>query len=209
MRLVILEDQALVRRMLVNMCQAHYDVVGDVENGEEALDICRAHRPDLVVLDIRIPGIDGIEVAETLMAEQLSLKVLALSGKLDQYTIFRLLKLGIHGYVDKFTDDFESVIEAIQAIERGKTYFSETYGQAKKELKRDPLAFYKIFSERELEIVPLLSQGLDDESISVLMEISPATVKWHRSKILRKLDLHDAAELMRYGLEKGFWDPRL
>lgn len=206
MRVVVVEDQSLFRQLIVKMCSEKYEVVGEAGSGQEALDICRATQPEILLLDIRIPEPDGISVAETLIEEQSSLRVLALSAKLDSVTVFRLLKSGVHGYVNKFNDELETVMDALDAISRGEPYFSESFSQVRDEIRKNPLAFHKILSNKELELLPLFSKGLDDGTIGVMINLSDKTVRWHRRNIMKKLELHATTELMRYGIAQGFWD---
>ena len=207
MNIVVVEDQSLFRQFLVKICSEHHTVVGEANNGQEALEACRIHQPDALLLDIRIPEPDGITVAETLIKEQHKLRVLAISAKMDEVTVFRLLKSGVHGYVSKLNDQLDTVIEALDAISRGDLYFSESFDLVKSAIKRDPLAFYKIFSDKELELLPLFSKGLDDESIAMLINLKASTIRWHRRNVMKKLEIHATTELMRYGISRGFWDP--
>ncbi|WP_309384516.1 response regulator transcription factor [Cerasicoccus frondis] len=206
MNVVVVEDQSLFRQLIVKMCSERFNVVGEAGTGQEALDVCRATRPDILLLDIRMPEPDGITVAETLIEEQSSLRILAVSAKLDSVTVFRLLKSGVHGYVNKFSDELNTVMDAMDAIARGEPYFSESFAQVKEEIRKNPLAFHKILSNKELELLPMLSKGLDDGTIGQIVNLSDKTVRWHRRNIMKKLELHATTELMRYGISQGFWD---
>ncbi|WP_309399462.1 response regulator transcription factor [Cerasicoccus maritimus] len=206
MNVIVVEDQSLFRQLIVKMCSEKFNVVGEAGSGQEALDICRETKPDILLLDIRIPEPDGISVAETLIEEQSSLRVLAVSAKLDSVTVFRLLKSGVHGYVNKFSDELDTVMRAMDAIARGEPYFSESFAQVKEEIRKNPLAFHKILSNKELELLPMFSKGLDDGTIGQLVTLSDKTVRWHRRNVMKKLELHATTELMRYGIAQGFWD---
>ncbi len=207
MKVLVVEDQAIFRQLLVKLCSERFEVIGDAGDGETALTICRELKPELLLLDIRIPEPDGITVAETLLKENPSLRILALSAKMDTVTVFRLLQSGVHGYVSKYTDRLDTILEALEALENGEPYFTESFEQVRQEIKRDPLAFYKILSNKELELLPLYSKGFDDQAIADITNLSPKTVRWHRRNIMQKLELHASTELMRYGIEQGFWDP--
>jgi len=207
MRVIVVEDQRLFRQLVVKMCAERFDVVGEAASGGEALAICREERPDLLFLDLKIPAPDGVTVAETLIKEQPALRVLAVSAKLDTVTVFRLLQSGVHGYVSKYDDDLPCIGEALSALARGQPYFSQAFDQVQAELKRDPEAFYKILSERELELLPLFSEGFDDQNVAARLGLSAATVRWHRRNIMKKLEIHATPDLMRYGIQHGFWDP--
>ncbi|MEO0794657.1 MAG: response regulator transcription factor [Verrucomicrobiota bacterium] len=206
MNIVVVEDQSLFRQLMVKMCAERYNVVGEASDGQQALDVCRELKPDVVLLDIRIPEPDGISVAQTLLEEQPTLRILAVSAKMDTVTVFRLLKSGVHGYVNKFSDQLDTVMDALENLSRGEPYFSESFDQVKNEIKRDPMAFYKILSNKELELLPLFSKGLDDEAIGIKYKLSANTVRWHRRNIMKKLEIHATTELMRYGIAHGFWD---
>ncbi|MBK1858697.1 response regulator transcription factor [Cerasicoccus arenae] len=207
MRIVVVEDQRLFRQLIVKMCSERFQVVGEAETGTDALRICREQEPDLLLMDIQIPKPDGITVAETLLEELPSLRVLALSAKLDSVTVFRLLKSGVHGFVSKFSDQLDTVMIAVEAIYNGEPYFSDAFDQVKAEIKKDPLAYYKILSNKELELLPLFSKGLDDSTVSGMINLSAKTVRWHRRNIMKKLEIHASTDLMRYGITHGFWDP--
>ncbi|WOO39859.1 response regulator transcription factor [Rubellicoccus peritrichatus] len=207
MEIVVVEDHTLFRQMLIKLCNEDYNVVGEAADGGEALSVCRKKKPEVVIMDIMIPEPDGIDVTKILLKEQPGIRVLALSGHIDTFTVYRLLKSGVLGYVNKMSEPIEVVQEAIKTVAEGKPYFTKQFAEVRDDLKQDPSSFQRILSDRELELLPLFSRGLDNNAISDEVGLKPSTVLWHRRNIMKKLQIHATTELMRYGIKNGFWHP--
>ncbi len=209
LEIVIVEDQKLFQQLLslVVTQEFGYTVVGQAGDGISALKICREKRPQLVLLDICIPQTSGLVVAEILRAEFPQMKILAVSSENDAVTVHRAFKLGIQGYLDKATQTMETLTEAIRKVSTGGTFYSETILRVRERLMHEPMAFQKILSAREQEILALIGGCYSDQEIGNLVGLSPSTVQTHRKNIMSKVGVHSTPELIRYAIEKGFWKP--
>lgn len=210
MKIVVIEDESLVRELLVKVAGdiLGFEVIGEAADGIQGLGLCRQANPHLVLMDITIPEIDGIELAKILLREKPAMRILALSSEYDQYTLFRLFQTGIHGYVDKLTSSIEVLRDAIATVAGGKSYFSDLALKVKLEMQTDPAFFAKVLSKREVQMMQLFARGFSNAEIAKELAISPLTVQSHRRSVMKKLDLHSAKALMRYAVEKGFWQAR-
>jgi DNA-binding NarL/FixJ family response regulator len=182
-----------------------FEVIGQSGDGMHGLDLCRKTNPQLVLMDITIPELDGIELSKILLREKPEMRILALSSEYDQYTLFRLFQAGIHGYVDKLTSSIDVLRDAIATVAGGKAYFSDLALKVKMEMQTDPSSFAKVLSDREVEMMQLFARGFSNVEIAERLAISPLTVQSHRRSVMKKLDLHSVKQLMRYAVEKGFW----
>lgn len=209
LNIVIVEDQVLFQQLLMHVVTLEfgYNVVATAGDGLTALKTCREHKPHLVLLDICIPQTSGLVVAEIIRSEFPHIKVLAVSSENDPVTIHRAFKLGIHGYLDKSTQTMETLIEAIRKVSMGGTYYSESVLEVRDKLLHEPMAFQKILSPREQEIIALIGGCYSDQEIGNLVGLSPSTVQTHRKNIMGKVGVHSTPELIRYALDKGFWKP--
>lgn len=209
LEIVIVEDQKLFQQLLTHVVTLEfgYKVVGVADDGLNALKICREKKPNLLLLDICIPQTSGLVVAEIIRSEFPHIKILAVSSENDPVTIHRSFKIGIHGYLDKSTQTMETLTEAIQKVSMGGTYFSPSIMRVRDQLLNEPLAFQKILSPREQEIIALIGGCYSDQEIGNLVGLSPSTVQTHRKNIMGKVGVHSTPELIRYALDKGFWKP--
>ena len=207
MRVVVVEDQILFQEFLVDLLEKKlsHDIVGIAADGETALEMIREERPDLVILDILIPKLSGIHVARRIIDEMPKVRILALSAETDPKTIYQLHQLHLPAFVDKKEASADILKEAIQRVLEGKRYFSPSHQRTVAELKRDPLAFQKILTKREQEILTHIGAGLSDSEIGELVGLTQASVQSHRRNLFRKLDVHSTPELIRFANECGFW----
>ena len=180
-----------------------FTVVGEAGNGRETIDMVQKLRPDLVVLDVGLPQIDGIEVARRLRGSQPGLKLLALSIHSEERFVQAMLNAGANGYLLK-TSAVTELVQAIRAVMQGKLYVSPDVAR---EAQPDELAGVSSQSipigRRERQVLALLAEGKRSHEIASQLGISIATVEAHRRNIMRKLGLHTVAELTRYAVRKG------
>lgn len=207
MKVIVVEDESLIREFLVKAAQElpGVDIVGEAGDGIAGLEVCRKQTSDLVLMDINIPELDGIELSRILLREQANIRILAISSRYDQYTLFRLFQAGVHGFVDKRGASIEMLHEAMTTVAGGKSYFTDLALKVKMELQTDPSSFVKVLSDREVEMMLLFARGLTNAEIANKLGISPLTVQSHRRSVMKKLNLHSVKELMRYAISKGFW----
>ena len=209
LEIVIVEDQQLFQDILKHVVTNTfgYKVVGVASNGIEALRMCREHKPGLLLLDICIPQTSGLVVAEILRSESPGTKILAVSSENDPVTIHRAFKANIQGFLDKSTQNMETLTEAISKVASGGTYYSKSILKVRDKLLGEAMSFQKILSPREQEILALIGGCYSDQEIGNLVGLSPSTVQTHRKNIMGKVGVHSTPELIRYALDNGFWKP--
>ena len=157
-----------------------------------------------MLLDLNLPDMDGIDIANRLLDDTEELKILAVSSQIDDYTLHRVMVSGIQGYVDKNFQSTDILRTAIEVVASGNVYFTSVVQEARRTLGRDPDAFTKVLSDREQELLSLLGRGLDDSEAARPLGLTAQTVHSHRRNILRKLKLSGTKQLIRFALEHGF-----
>ena len=206
MKIVLIEDQAMFRDLLKKICREHFhlNVVGEAEDGATGLALCRKFKPDIVLLDLFLPDRDGISMADELLAMDPDMRILALSSECDDYTLYRVLNSGMHGYVDKNRQSVEVLKHAIDEVIKGRVFFTEVVQQVRQRLRLEPKAFPKLLTDREQRVLEVLGSGLSNEEASRELKLSRYTVQLHRRNIMTKLGLHRTPDLVRYAVTKGF-----
>lgn len=206
MTIVIVEDHLMFRDVIRKVCTAQYghQVVGETGSGIEAVELILRLQPDAVILDLSLPDMDGFNVVDRVLSKASSLRILVVSSHCDDYTLFRVEKSGVHGFIDKNSNTIEALQDALVAIGSGRVYFSATFLEAKLARRNDPRSFTKVLSEWERAILSLIGQGLSDEEIGSRLDLSHRTVQTHRSHILRKLDIKGTPKLIAFAIEHGF-----
>jgi two-component system, NarL family, response regulator NreC len=205
-RVVVVDDHAVVRSGLHLLLDAHEDieVVGEAGNAKDAIFRARALKPDVILLDVVMPGATGIEVLPELLRESPQTKVLVLSMQDDPSYVREAFGAGASGYVLKEAAD-EEVVSAVREIAKGGQYVHPTLGarivaaeaEERAAVEADPL------SEREREVLRLLALGHTNQEIAEELYISVRTAESHRAHIMQKLRLATRAELVRYALSHG------
>ena len=213
-RVLVADDQALVRDGFRAILEAEDDleVVGDAEDGAAAVALARAERPDVVLMDVRMPNLDGIEAARRLLADPDPPRVLMLTTfDLDEY-VYEAMKAGASGFLLKDVPRDE-LVAAIRGIHRGETLVSPAITKRLIEqfVRRPPpgstpSAFAEL-TERELEVLHLVAEGLSNGEIAQRLFLSAATVKTHVANLLRKLDLRDRVQAVVLAYESGLVQP--
>lgn len=208
-RILLADDHAILRRGLKALLEreADMDVVGEAADGRETLKQVEELRPDVVVLDITMPNLNGIEAARQIQAKGWGTAIIILSMHSDEGYVLRALRAGARGYLLKDTVEAE-LIRAIQAVAGGKAYFSpevskllvEDYVQGMQERGIDDS--YELLTPREREVLQLLAEGKSSKDIARLLELSVYTVDTHKSNLMQKLSLHSMAELILYAVRK-------
>jgi DNA-binding NarL/FixJ family response regulator len=206
--LLHIEDDVLWGRAVKQLVHGSRDVahVGTAATAAQGLALCRAQQPDLAVLALELPDADGFDLALTLANLPRPPRVVLLTVKADEVTLFRASYAYIAGMVWKTGQVQDTLRCAIREVLAGRRYFPADVREAMRTIRTDPTAFFKILSGRELALLPLLCQGFTDDQIAAQTALCPATVKSHRQHIMAKLDLHRTADLIRWAAEKGFVD---
>ncbi len=209
MKIAIVEDERLFRDVLRNACTTDlgHEVVGEAGTGAEALRLVPAALPDLLVLDIHLPDMDGLEVLGALRRKRALLRTLILSSYFDEYTLCRIEQAAVQGFIDKSTNTVAELSAALGAIESGSTYFPSVYTEARRAHSHNPVAFDKLLTAREQTVLGLVGEPLSDAEIAVHLNLSPETVEKHRFNIMRKLGLRSRAESARFARRCGLTPP--
>ena len=203
-RIAIIEDNRFMTQCL-SMWLEHQSgckVVGCAEDGEAGLKLCTDTRPDLALVDIQIPRLDGLDLVERIRQTLPEIRLIVMSGLMDPYTIWRVWQSGVHGYIVK-TEGLETLMQALHAVMSGGVFFSSVFQDVKTAWLSKPEAFQKILSDREQDILRYVVKGWDDADIATKFNISTATVGVHRKNLRKKLDLHNDRELVAYALRWG------
>jgi DNA-binding NarL/FixJ family response regulator len=205
-RILIVEDHLMFREVLRKVCvrELHHEVVGEAGDGRSAVRLALTMAPDLLLLDLHLPNLDGFGVLDAVRRVAPDLRVLLLSSHCDAFTVFRAERSKVQGFVDKNTNTVSILKAAITAVVGGGIYFSDTFKQMKVKRQKDPHSFDKLLTEREQGMLPLLGEPLDDAEIATRLGVTIGTAEKHRFNIRRKLGLQSDAELMRYAREHGF-----
>jgi DNA-binding NarL/FixJ family response regulator len=196
----------MFREVLRKVCteELNHQVAAEAGDGRRAVDIVANTLPDLVLLDLHLPGLDGFGVVEEIRKISPQIRILVLSSHCDEYTVFQAERAHVNGFVDKNTNTVATLKKAIESVADGKVWFSETFLKFKAARHRDPNSFDKLLTDRERAILSLLGEPLSDRDVATRLEISEETVEKHRFNILRKLDLATTTELVRYARDHGF-----
>ena len=215
-RVLIADDQPLIRSALVGLLRHESDmeVIGEAADGAEAVAIARRERPDVVVLDLRMPGTDGITATRLLMNGELErIRVLVLTTFEDEENVLGALRAGASGFLGKGVDPAE-IVRAVRTVHAGEELLSPAATRAvirhSIEASRTPAVVRTLpadLTERETEILRLVGRGLSNDEIGAALFISPATAKTHINRTMTKLDAHDRAQLVIAAYESGLIAP--
>ena len=207
-RVMLVDDHAVVRMGFKLLLEGAEDisVVAEAESGEEALKIFQAHAPDVLVMDISMPGIGGLETIDRVLAKEVGQKILVLSGHEDVMHARRVLKAGAIGYLTK-RSAADALIEAVRTVFRGKTYLEPQIAQemAVEQVSgnKDPV---DSLSEKEFKVFIALAKGQSVQEIAEVMSLSPRTVGTHLYNIKQKLGASNSAELAIIAMRSGLID---
>lgn len=206
-RILLADDHGIVRQGLraVLARDAALQVVGESGDGREAVQLADALRPDVVIMDITMPGLNGIEAAKQMIKANPEVRVLMLSMHSDETYLLRALGAGVKGYLLKESAEVD-LVRAVQSVARGKTYFSPAIAGALLEdyarhvQQRKPEDSWTLLTEREQEVLQLIAEGRTNKEVATLLELSPSTVDTHRNNFMQKLGLHNIAEIVLYAV---------
>jgi two-component system, NarL family, response regulator NreC len=208
LRVLLADDHAIVRRGLRSLLEeAGVSVVGEAADGLEAMRFCEEHQPDVVILDIGMPKLNGIEVAARAQKLPRPPGVIILSMHADESYIIRALASGARAYLLKDATD-EDLIPAVRAVATGKPFFSpavtallvEDY--VRRLHAKGLTDSYELLTDREKEVLQLLAEGRSNKEVAALLDVGLSTVETHRGNLMQKLNLHNTAEIVLYAVRK-------
>lgn len=211
-RIVIVEDQGAIRDMLAELLsrQPNCEVVGTAEDGAKGLETILRLKPDVIVLDVLLPGISGIELLRRLGKSIPELRVLVFSAKQEPQIIRSLVQEGIHGFVNKGAP-LADLREALKSLSDGGTWFSDDFSHTVREAlaypARHPNTVIDMLTPREREIAVLIARSNSSKEVAQLLDISIKTAENHRANLMRKLGVRDVAGLVRLIIRLGLVDP--
>ncbi len=208
LRVLIADDHGVVRKGLRVLLEAGgMEVAGEAGDGREAVRLAEELAPELVVMDIGMPNLNGIEATAQIVKKNPKTGVIILSMHSDETYVLRALTAGAKGYLLKDSAE-EDLIRAVQAVSKGKSYFSPAITQT---LLDDYMRYlqqrnledsYDLLTDREKEILQLLAEGKSNKDVAQILNVSPHTVESHRTNLMQKLGLHNTAEIVLYAVRK-------
>jgi len=208
LRILLADDHVMVRQGLRKVLEERpeWQVVAEAGDGHEAVRLAELHKPNVAVLDVAMPLLNGIEATRRIAKRVPQTRILVLSMYSDEAYVTQMMKAGATGYLLKDSAGV-NLLEAVQAVAQGKSYFSPAVAR----LMLDDYARqrgtdddrYQSLSDREREIFQLIAEGKVNKEIAALLFISLSTVETHRARIMEKLDLHSAAEIVLYAVRRG------
>jgi DNA-binding NarL/FixJ family response regulator len=210
LRILLGDDHTVVRQGLRKILEdkPDWEVVSEASNGHEAVTQALSVQPDVAVLDVGMPVLNGIEAAHQIVRRLPGIRVLMLSMHADEAYITRAFQAGALGYMLKDSADVD-LIRGVSAVASGKSFFSPVVAKVMLDdyirhlASRGITDRYETLSEREREVFQLVAEGRTNKDIADLLSVSPSTVETHRAHILQKLDIHSVAELVLYAVRRG------
>lgn len=211
-KILIVDDHQIMREGLCSMIEQEpgFTVVGDASNGREALELIGENQPDVVIMDINMPDMNGTEATRQVTKEYPNTRIVALSMHSDKYFVTEMLKAGASGYLLKDCSKSE-IVEAIKTVAADKSYLCpditgiilEEYVQKSSDESESEI---KRLTKKEREVLQLIAEGHTSKEIASVLHIATKTVETHRLNIMSKLELHSIAELTKFAIRHGITD---
>ena len=204
-RILLADDHAVVRQgfKMILDAQADMEIVGEAANGRQAVDLAEQLRPDVVVMDVSMPELNGIEATRRLASSAPRARVVALSMHKDSVYVREILRAGARGYLLKDSGAAD-LVAAIRAVASGESYLSPAVSNAVlDDYRRHATNPIDLLTSREREVLQLLAEGKTNKEIAGVLNLSVYTVEAHRGRIMEKLNLHSIGELVRFAVRNG------
>lgn len=216
LRVVIADDHVLMRELLVTMMSQESpccEVVAEVGTAAQAIKTCRALAPDLLVLDVNMPGMTGVEAVPLIKENAPGTRILLCCGTVNERELLTALKAGADGFMEK-TNSRSTFLEAVERVARGENYLCTKSINVLSHVLRKTTATEGMgrdgqtpLTKREKEIISLIAEGLSSKEIATKLFLSLATVETHRANLMTKIQAHNVAQLVRYALDHGLTAP--
>lgn len=213
-RVIIIEDQTAVREMIAHVVSSDpsFEVTAETGDGQSALTLCLETKPDFVILDVMLPGLNGAEVLRRFSKHLSNTRVLVFSGYQNPALVRELLQAGAHGFVEK-SAPLSELKKGIEIVANGGSYFGPEVAQMLREAVLNPQSSNKkgmeVLTAREREVLQLIAESYSTKEVARKLNISVKTAENHRTNLMKKLDLHDVASLTRYAIQHGIIDTAL
>jgi two-component system, NarL family, response regulator NreC len=207
-KLILADDHAMLRHGLSRSLEQEQgmEVIGQTQDGYATIEMVKKLQPDIVIMDIGMPGLNGIETTRKIKQDNPKVKIIGLSMHSSDKYVREMFKAGATGYLLKDCS-FEELVEAIRTVMSGRTYISPSIGDMiVKEYtsKEDDIkSVFTILSQREREVLQLLAEGQSTKQIGIQLNISPKTVEAHRLRLMEKLEIDNVAQLTKYAIQEG------
>lgn len=203
-RVVVADDHLLFRQGLISLLsrQEDLEVIGEAEDGRGAVKICQSLHPDLVIMDVGMKNLNGIEATRQILAQLPTTKVIAVSMHSDQRFVSGMLEAGAAAYIMKDCA-FEELTQALRAVAEGRTYINALVAKVLLQTGTVEFGPSHCLTVREREVLQLFAEGKSTKEIAGILQISAKTIETHRKHIMDKLDLHSIAELTKWAVREG------
>lgn len=208
-KILVVDHHRIVREAICSLLsnEPGMDIVGEAEDGRVAIQLARELQPDVVTMETSMPNLNGIEATRQIVHEFPEVKVIALSTHWDRRSVCEMLKAGASGYLPKCCA-FQELVSAIQNVISNRTYLSshisglvvDEYLHSSAEMEGSA---YSILTVREREVLQLIAEGKSTKRIAMELYVSPKTIEWHRSQLMKKLHIESIAELVKYAISEG------
>jgi DNA-binding NarL/FixJ family response regulator len=208
---LLVEDHVVVRQGLCALLEmdGRFVIAGEARNGREAVELARRLRPDVILMDIAMPMLNGAEATRQILAARPTSRIVVLSAHSDDIYVDRMVQIGVAGFLEKQTSS-EILARAIREVAAGRTFFSPAIARRLGSLQNSPRngsgkrnAKARGLTPRELEVLQLVAEGSANKQIAAALRISIKTVEKHRQHLMNKLEIHDTASLTRYAITAG------
>jgi len=208
-RILIADNHRIVREAIRSLLSTEpgMDTVGEAEDGRIAIQLARELQPDVITMETSMPNLNGIEATRQIVHELPEVRVIALSAHWDRRSVCEMLKAGASGFLPKRCG-FQELVSAIQNVVSNRTYLSshisrlvvDEYLHSSAEQGK---SVYSVLTDREREVLQLIAEGKSTKRIAMELYVSPKTIEWHRSQLMKKLHIESIAELVKYAISEG------
>lgn len=208
-RILVADDHGVVRKGLRFLLdrQSDMEVVGEASDGREVVRLCEKLNPNIVIMDVAMPQLNGIDAAAQIVKTNPSIRIIMLSMYADESYLVRALSAGAKGYMLKDSAEVD-IVRAVQVVSQGRPFFSPQIAQSLLDdyvrtlQQRGLQDSYELLTDREREVLQLLAEGKSNKEVATILDLSTYTVETHRTNLMHKLNLHNTAEIVLYAVRK-------